>query len=59
MMQDQQAEVDWTDGIPVSRRFEDSSSLDPETRFGLSVALLGFGDREAGPGRSACEPQVR
>ena len=49
------AEVD----LSVSRRFEDSSSLDPETRFGLSVALLGFGDREAGPGRSACEPRIR
>ena len=49
------AEVD----LSVSRRFEDSSSLDAETRFGLSVALLGFGDREAGPGRSACEPRIR
>ena len=49
------AEVD----LSVSRRFEDSSSLDPETRFGLSVALLGFGDREAARGRSACEPRVR
>ncbi len=49
------AEVD----LSVSRRFEDSSSLVPETRFGLSVALLGFGDREAARGRSTCEPRVR
>ena len=45
--------------LSVSRRFEDSSSLDPETRFGLSVALLGFGDREAARGRSTCEPRAR
>ena len=49
------AELDLT----VSRRFEDSSSLDPETRFGLSVALLGFGDREAAPDRSTCDPVFR
>ena len=49
------AEVD----LSVSRRFEDSSSLEPETRFGLSVALLGFGDREAARGRSTCAPQYR
>ena len=49
------AEVD----LSVSRRFEDSSSLVPDTRFGLSVALLGFGDREAARGRAACEPRPR
>ena len=49
------AEID----LSVSRRFEDSSSLVPETRFGLSVALLGFGDREAARGRAACEPRIR
>ena len=45
--------------LSVSRRFEDSSSLEPETRFGLSVALLGFGDREAARGRAACSPTYR
>lgn len=45
--------------LSLERRFEDESSLDPETRFGFAVALLGFGDREASPARSTCEPRVR
>lgn len=49
------AEID----VSVSRRFEDSSSLEAETQVGLSVALLGFGGREAEPGRSTCDPQFR
>lgn len=49
------AEVD----LSVSRRFEESASLDDETRFGLSVALLGFGGREAATGPSTCDPVFR
>jgi LPS-assembly protein len=49
------AEVD----VSVLRRFEDESSVDPETRFGLSVALLGFGDRPTDPGASTCDPVFR
>lgn len=45
--------------LSLERRFEDESSLDPETRFGFAVALLGFGDREAAPARSSCDPQFR
>ena len=45
--------------VSAERRFEDARALDPETRFGLSVALLGFGDREAAPGRSTCDPVFR
>ena len=45
--------------LSAERRFEDARALDPETRFGLSVALLGFGDREAAPGRSTCDPVFR
>ena len=49
------AEVD----LSLLRRFEDESSVDPETRFGLSVALLGFGDRPADRGASTCAPVFR
>ena len=49
------AEID----VSVSRRFEDESSLEPETRVGLSVALLGFGGREAPPDVSTCDPVFR
>ena len=45
--------------VSVLRRFEDGSDLEPETRFGFSVALLGFGDRQADPGGSTCDPVFR
>ncbi|MFV0386715.1 LPS-assembly protein LptD [Paracoccus sp. (in: a-proteobacteria)] len=39
--------------MAVSRRFSDSVSVDPETRFDLSVALGGFGKQKDGPGTVA------
>lgn len=38
--------------LSVSRRFASSSSQRPDTDFGLSVELLGFGRGTAGPARS-------
>lgn len=37
--------------VSLSRRFVSSTSLSAQTEFGLSVDLIGFGDRPGGPAR--------
>lgn len=42
--------------LTVRREFTSRTALSPETRFGLSVGLKGFGDRKAGGPVGACGP---
>ncbi|TNF12633.1 MAG: LPS-assembly protein LptD [Rhodobacteraceae bacterium] len=40
--------------LSLSRRFTSSTSVSPETAFGLSVQLIGFGASDGGPVRQTC-----